>query len=144
MEVPHTFVEIVSFMTALTVPLKNIWFFLTEDQRNTKIVNVLKTLQLEFPERILQIEHFDIASICQHINILMHYDNDMKNFFIELLVLNLLCHKEDTKLIIPRYNDIISNKIMNIIDDTERIPLIVNKIICLLKNKLLLKLEILT
>lgn len=144
MEVPHTFVEIVSFMTALTVPLKNIWFFLTEDQRNTKIVNVLKTLQLEFPERILQIEHFDIASICQHINILMHYDNDMKNLFIELLVLNLLCHKEDTKLIIPRYNDIISNKIMNIIDDTERIPLIVNKIICLLKNKLLLKLEILT
>ena len=129
MEVPHTFVEIVSFMTALTVPLKNIWFFLTEDQRNTKIVNVLKTLQLEFPERILQIEHFDIASICQHINILMHYDNDMKNLFIELLVLNLLCHKEDTKLIIPRYNDIISNKIMNIIDDTERIPLIVNKII---------------
>lgn len=144
MEVPHTFIEIVSFMTALTVPLKNIWFFLTEDQRNTKIVNVLKTLQLEFPERILQIEHFDIASICQHINILMHYDNDMKNLFIELLVLNLLCHKEDTKLIIPRYNDIISNKIMNIIDDTERIPLIVNKIICLLKNKLLLKLEILT
>jgi len=144
MEVPHTFIEIVSFMTAFTVPLKNIWFFLTEDQRNTKIVNVLKTLQLEFPERILQIEHFDIASICQHINILMHYDNDMKNLFIELLVLNLLCHKEDTKLIIPRYNDIISNKIMNIIDDTERIPLIVNKIICLLKNKLLLKLEILT
>jgi len=144
MEVPHTFIEIVSFMTALTVPFKNIWFFLTEDQRNTKIVNVLKTLQLEFPERILQIEHFDIASICQHINILMHYDNDMKNLFIELLVLNLLCHKEDTKLIIPRYNDIISNKIMNIIDDTERIPLIVNKIICLLKNKLLLKLEILT